>query len=198
MTTQTTTLPAQCQEIIANPDRYAIIDTEITGPRYTGECCEIAIVDPDGQVLFNKLLRPLCPIDPDTSAFHGITNEMVAAARTFEEEWIEIEAALQGKVIIAYNVEFDRARLWHTARQHGITPNHSWPWLCMMQKYARFWDAPNPYGYSDPAWQKLEKALPQQGITDFAQEHRALGDASAVAKLIQRLAELGDAARRYR
>lgn len=193
---QRTSLPAWCQHVISNPDRYAILDTEITGPRFGGEVCDLAIIDPAGKVLFSKLLRPKCPIDPETSAFHGITNEMVATAKTFAEEWPEIEAALSSRIIIAYNAEFDKERLWHTARQHGITPRHLWSWQCFMLKYAAFYDAPNERGYSSPGWQKLEKALPQQGIP-FVQEHRALSDALAVAKLIQRLAELGNEAARW-
>ncbi len=196
MTTQLSTLPTQCKDLLANSDCYVVLDTEITGPRFVGEACDLAIVDPAGNVLFNKLLRPKCKIDPDTSAFHGITDEMVAGARTFAEEWPEIEAALTGRVIIAYNAEFDRARLEHTAKTHGITLP-ALQWRCFMVAYAKFWNEPNRYGRSDPAWQKLEAACKQQGI-DFSQEHRALSDAQAVVALIQRLAELGSEARRYR
>lgn len=196
MTAQTTTLPAQCQTVINNPERYAVVDTEITGPRYGGECCDLAIIDPTGKVLFSKLLRPKCPIDPETSAFHGITNEMVSTATTFAEEWEEICRHLDGKVIIAYNEEFDKGRLWHTAREHGITPPHRWTWRCLMKKYAQFYAAPNERGYGSAAWQKLENACRQQGI-ELKQEHRALSDAMAVVNLIHRLAELGDAAARW-
>src|SRR5579864_4302605 len=116
---QTITLPAQCQQVVDNTDRYAVIDTEITGPRFGGEVCDLAIIDPAGRVLFSKLLRPKCPIDPETSAFHGITNEMVATARTFAEEWEEICPHLEGRVLIAYNADFDRRLLESTAKVHG-------------------------------------------------------------------------------
>ncbi len=197
MTTQLSTLPTQCKEILARPGHYVVLDTEITGPRYGGEVIDLAIVDPTGKVLFNKLLRPKCKIDPDTSAFHGITNEMVATATTFAEEWTEICRHLDDKIIIAYNAEFDKGRMWHTTKEHGLTPRHRWIWQCMMQKYAAFYNAPNERGYDSPGWQKLEKALHQQGVP-FVQEHRALPDALAVVALIQRLAELGDEARKYR
>jgi len=82
----------------------------------------------------------------------------------------------------------------YTAKVHGVTmPDMRWH--CMMKKYAAFWGAPNRYGYSDPAWQKLEDACAQQGVV-FEQNHRALGDALATAALIRRLAELRDAAQR--
>jgi len=189
-------LPAWCQEILSNPSQYAIIDTETTGPRYGGEVLDLAIVDPAGTVLFNSLLKPKCAIDPKTSAFHGITDAMVADAPTFAESWDKIHDAIGTRAIIAYNVRFDRPRMEHTAREHGI-PFVSREWICMMIKYADHWGAPNERGFGGPGWQKLEAALPQQGIDDFKQEHRALSDALAVLALIRRLAELGDAAARW-
>lgn len=194
MTTQRNSLPAWCKHVVSNPDRFAILDTETTGLH--GELCDLAIVDPDSKILFNKLLRPKCKIEEGAMAVHGITESMVANALTFKEEFPEIEAALSGKVIIAYNESFDKERLWHTAREHGITPPHRWCWECLMKRYADFWGEPNRYGYSSPAWQKLEAACRQQGVP-LVQEHRALGDALATAALIRRLAELGDAARRW-
>lgn len=194
MTTQRTSLPAWCQHIVAHPGSYAIIDTETTGLH--GECVDIAIVSPAGNVLFNKLLRPKCKIEEGAMAVHGITESMVAKARTFAEEFPVIEAALADKVIIAYNEGFDKERLWHTARQHGMTPPHRWCWDCLMLRYASFYNEPNRYGYSSPAWQKLDAACRQQGV-NVTQEHRALGDALATAALIRRLAELGDAAARW-
>lgn len=187
--------PAECQQIVSNPDLYAILDTETTGPRYGGEVCDLAIVDPAGKVLFNSLLKPICKIDPETSAFHGITNEMVADAPTFAESWPAIHAAIGTRVLLVYNVKFDRPRLEHTAREHGV-PFVSREWQCVMLRYAEFYGAPNQYGYASAGWQKLEAALPQQGVP-FVQEHRALSDALAVVALIQRLAELGDAAARW-
>jgi len=193
MTTQRTSLPAWCKHVASNPDRYAIIDTETTG--LYGECIDLAIVDPTGKVLFNELLRPKCPIEEGATAIHGITESMVAEARTFKQVWPIIQMAIEGRTIIAYNAAFDRARFEHTAKVHGVTLPEL-KWYCAMKAYAAFWDEPNRYGYSSPAWQKLDAACRQQGI-DFTQGHRALSDALATASLIRRLAELGNEARRW-
>lgn len=193
MVTQRTSLPAWCKHVVSNPDRYVIIDSETTG--FHGECVDIAIVGIDGTVFFNKLLRPKCPIEEGAMAIHGITESMVSRARTFREEWPAIERAIKGRTIIAYNAQFDLGRIDHTANVHGVSLPYM-EWHCAMKAYARFWNEPNRYGKSDPAWQKLEAACRQQGIA-FAQEHRALGDALATAALIRRLAELGNGARRW-
>jgi DNA polymerase III epsilon subunit-like protein len=176
---------------VDNPGKYVVLDTETTG--LYGEIIELSIVDINGNVLFDKLLRPKCEIEEGAMAVHGITDDMVAGARTFAEEWPEIHAALTDRVLIAYNVGFDRERLEHTAKVHGV----SLPilvWRCLMMKYAAFWGAPGRY--EDVAWQKLGDACVQQGVI-FEQAHRALGDALATAALIRRLAELGQDARRY-
>lgn len=192
MTTQTLTLPALCKEILARPDRYVIIDTETTGLQ--GEICDLAIVDPAGKVLFNELLKPTCPIEEGALAVHGLSDTMVSNARSFTGAWPEINAALSNRIIICYNVDFDRGRFRHTAQVHGIDlPLRDW--LCMMKRYAEFWGKQGRYGRGF-AWQKLQDACKQQGIL-LKQEHRALSDALAVVALIQRLAGLGSEARRY-
>jgi DNA polymerase III subunit epsilon len=194
MTTQVTTLPTLCQQIIANPGKYAVLDTETTDLQ--GEIIDLAVVGLDGTVLFNELLRPTCKIEEGAMAIHEITEAMVAGARTFKEAWPDISAALGNRIVICYNVEFDRGRFRHTAKVHGIDLPLI-DWMCMMLRYAEFYNAPNRYGYGSPAWQRLAYACGQQGV-DFEQEHRALGDALAVVALIKRLAELGSEARRYR
>ena len=183
--------PLQCKHVVDNPGKYVVLDTETSG--LYGEIIELSIVGIDGNVLFDKLLRPKCKIEEGAMAVHGITEAMVADAMTFAEEWTEIHAALADRVLIAYNVGFDKERLEHTAKIHGV----SLPlleWRCLMLKYSEFYGAPGRYG--DAAWQRLGTACAQQGVI-VDQAHRSLGDALATAALIRRLAELGQDARRY-
>ena len=183
--------PLQCKHVMDNPGKYVVLDTETTG--LYGEIIELSIVGIDGNVLFDKLLRPKCEIEKGAMAVHGITEAMVAGARTFADEWTEIQAALADRVLIAYNAEFDKGRLEHTAKVHGVSLP-ALKWRCLMLKYAEYWGVPGRYEYY--AWQKLGAACTQQGDI-FEQAHRSLGDALATASLIRRLAELGQDARRY-
>jgi len=48
-----------------------ILDTETSGLDSRAEIVEIAVVDTDGRVLVNTLVKPSRPIPPDVSAIHG-------------------------------------------------------------------------------------------------------------------------------
>jgi DNA polymerase-3 subunit epsilon len=184
--------PLQCKHVVGNPGKYAVLDTETTG--LYGEIIELAIVDINGNVLFDKLLRPKCMIEEGAMGVHGITEAMVTDANTFADEWTEIHAALASRVLIAYNVGFDKQRLEYTAKVHGVSLP-ALEWRCLMLKYAEFYGAPGRY--EEFAWQKLGDACTQQGVVVDQKAHRAIGDAQATAALIRRLAELDQDARRY-
>ena len=64
----------------------AILDTETTGLYDDAEIVEISIIDENGGVLLDTLVKPLKPIPAEATAIHGITNEMVATAPT----WVAI------------------------------------------------------------------------------------------------------------
>ena len=56
------------------------LDTETTGLNDLAEIVEISILDDDGLVLLDTLVRPRRPIPADAIRIHGIRNEMVAEA----------------------------------------------------------------------------------------------------------------------
>ncbi len=171
MTTQLSTLPTQCKDLLARPDCYVVLDSETTG--LEGEIIDLAIVSLDSTVLFNELLRPQCAIEEGAMAVHGITEAMVASAHTFAEHWAHIQDAIGDRAIIAYNADFDRGRFEHTSKTHGITLP-ALQWRCFMKAYAEFCGAPGKFGHSKPSWQRLAHACGQQSV-DFKQEHRAQG-----------------------
>ncbi len=184
-----------CQQIIANAHRVAIIDSETSGLK--GEIIDLAIIDPNGNVLYNSLLKPRCPIEESAKAVHHIDEAMVSSAPTFAQEWPKIYDAIRGRIIIAYNAKFDYERFVYTASAHNVSlPSATWQ--CMMLSYASYFGAPPKYiDNPQPAWQKLEKACQQQGIAIGQQEHRALSDTLTTLALIKRVAQLGPSTRKY-
>src|SRR5512143_4348544 len=83
------------------------LDTETTGMHFTSEVIEIGIIDDQGAVLFDQLVRPRGKIDPAAGRVHGITLDMLAGAPTWEQVWPRAEAILTGRKVGVYNAEFD-------------------------------------------------------------------------------------------
>ncbi len=105
--------------------KFACLDTETTGlsPAAGGKICEIAVsVSQNGQKIeeFSTLLNPGMPMHPDVIAIHGITNEMVKTAPTFEQILPRLLALLDGCVLVAHNADFDLSFLRAETQACGL------------------------------------------------------------------------------
>ncbi len=103
----------------------AFIDLETTGINPGRDrIIEIAIVkiNPDGtEVKKRKLLNPEMPIPPDSSAIHGITDDMVKDAPTFKQVANEIKQFIEGCDLGGYNSnKFDIPLLVEEFLRNGV------------------------------------------------------------------------------
>lgn len=166
-------------------DKWVVLDTETTdpGPKWKeGQVIDLAIVGSQGETLYNKLLKPTCPIGAKATAVHHITEAQVTFAPTWAEEWSKIEALLRGKLILTYNAQFDADMIVRSCKAHSIEmPEYEWG--CIMRAYADFWKVPGPYG--NYVWQKLENASIQQGLPAIG-AHRALADTKMAHALLMK------------
>lgn len=158
------------------------LDTETTGLNYYSgdEIVEIAIVSQSGEVLLNSLVNPCRPIPRDATAIHGITDDMVQDAPTIEELKPRILEALQGKVLVVYNVDFDWNFLPDEAQAVVVGK------ACVMKRFAQWYGERNEY-YGGWRWQKLPYAAEKVGHTPEGAMHRALADAKAARAVWQYL-----------
>ena len=173
---------------------FVILDTETTGTDpYSAEICEVSILDCDGTPIVDTLIKTSEPVPQGATRIHGITNEMLEAYEvpTFQDAFPSIRDAIQGKCVVIYNAGYDGPLLESVARRSGglLLPTHEE--FCLMLAYAEHYKAPGRYPGSY-AWQSLTKACQQQHITLDADAHRALADALATYKLLQRLASLAE------
>jgi DNA polymerase III epsilon subunit-like protein len=117
-------------------DDWALVDTETTS--LTGVVCEIGVIAPDGTVLFESLINPECPVMPRARAAHGLTDDLLAIAPTLPQIWNCLQTALAGRtVLVAYNSDFDQARLKQSAQRYGL-PVLTHQWQCAMAQYAAY------------------------------------------------------------
>ncbi|MBF5059676.1 putative quorum-sensing-regulated virulence factor [Candidatus Neptunochlamydia vexilliferae] len=99
-------------------------DTETTGVRPDKDrIIEIAAYDPVQERTFESLINPGCPIPPEASAIHNITDEMVKDAPTPAEAFKEFAAFCSEEVVlIAHNNDaFDKPFLEHEFRRNEVT-----------------------------------------------------------------------------
>lgn len=174
------------REVVLSPN-VVFLDTETTGVKPTDDVVDIAVVSNAGEIVFEHLVKPSKPIPSDTAAFIGVSNKMVANAPDLEEIYPALAEALAGRVVVAYNAEFDRAMLSSALARRGLPWLESTRWSCAMEAYAAFngessWHRP---GFR---WMSLEKATARLGIPKPT--HRARADAEACRAVVQALARV--------
>lgn len=167
--------------------RPVYLDTETTGVRNDSEIIEFSIIDHDGSVLLDTLVKPRHPIPPDVTQVHGITNEMVADARDWSQVWPEVLSILDGRYVGIYNVDFDLRLMKQSCQAAGIKwRNPRSKVFCIMKLYAHF------YGERDSRkggyrWQRLEDAGQQCSI-ELPNSHRSKDDTLLTRELLHTIA----------
>jgi DNA polymerase-3 subunit epsilon len=153
---------------------FVILDTETTS--LDGEIVDIALIDREGKILFNSLVKPKTSVTREAFNVHGISDDMLATAPTWPEVFPKIAKILKDRLILIYNDIFDRSMIYNTCDLWGIEP----PKLetdCVMRSYSDYYNC---------RWVSL-------GIAsgDYV-EHRALGDCFSTLKVIKEVwQELG-------
>jgi DNA polymerase III epsilon subunit-like protein len=164
------------------------LDTETTGLGQSDEIVEISIIDHDGSVLLNTLIKPTIYISPAVSAIHHITNEMVAHAPTFDKILPDLQRIFNQRTLVIYNAEYDLRMI----RQSAAAIHYPQSVTCgavqsAMELYAEYWGQWSEYRQSYK-WQRLGDAMRQQGIQYEGQLHRALADCQVTRLLMHKMA----------
>jgi DNA polymerase-3 subunit epsilon len=164
------------------------IDTETTGFEETDTLVEIAVLDTDGSLLYESLVKPSKPIPPGATRVHGITDATVAFSPGWKQIWPEVKAVLKGRVAGFYNAQFDLRMIRQTCGLNGI------PWeypleddFCVMELFARYYGTPG----REPGqfrWHKLEFAGSFFNIPE-PNAHRAKDDALLTRLVLEKMAE---------
>lgn len=178
---------AQAKQLIDEKPVY--LDTETTGLSPQDEIVEIAIIDHDGTVLFDELVKPSRDIPSDATRIHGITNDMVVRVRSWPAHWPEIRRILIGRRIGIYNADFDLRMMKQSYERYQLAWRENLKTADILQLYANF------YGEWDPRrgsyrFQSLERAGKQCGIA-LPNSHRAKADALLTRALLHYMAEQG-------
>jgi hypothetical protein len=147
------------------------LDTETTSTETNAEVIEIAIVDDEGKVLLNSLVKSKIRIAEEATKVNGITMDMIADAPTLAELEYDIIAAVKGKRLVIYASHFDTRYLPDKIIKSAYVIN------CCMKRFARYYGQVINRAYEK--WESLKFACQFIGHKWYGKRHRALGDSMA-------------------
>jgi DNA polymerase-3 subunit epsilon len=166
-----------------------ILDTETTGLDPRAEIVQIAVIDLQGRVLLDTLVKPTRQIPYDAVRIHGITDMQVSAAPGWSQVVDTLYPLLMDRDVVIYNADYDTLLLRQSS--NAVSDLRSWlhtSWYCALKAYAKFYGEWNDYR-NDWKWQALEMACHQQRITGIeAPAHSALGDCQRTLALLKCMA----------
>ena len=155
----------------------AIVDLETTGGHITRDrITEVGVILIDGAQVerFDMLVNPGQPIPPFIEQITGISNAMVADAAPFVAIAEDLQAKLQGRLLIAHNVRFDYGFLKNEFKRLGMAFRSEV--LCSVKLSRLLY--PQYFKHS------LESIIARHGINQ-TERHRALADADALYQFLQ-------------
>jgi len=163
------------------------LDTETTGSGPNDEIIEIGIVDDEGNIVFESLVKPVGKIGDEARRVHGIQDEMLANAPRWMHVWPKVEAVLAGKAVGIYNADFDIRLMQQTHARYKMRWGFPGEAFCVMKLYARFYGEYNPRTM-DYRWQSLENAGRQCGI-NLPNAHRGVADTLLTRAVLHYIAQ---------
>lgn len=166
--------------------RPIYLDTETTGLESRDEIIEISIIDDEGQVLFESLVKPSQPIPASATLIHGISNDEVQKARNWPVVWPQVRSVLFGRLVVIYNESFDIRMMQQSHARYRLTWKERFNTFDLLKLYAEFrgeWD-PNRRSYR---YHSLAKAGQQCGIS-LPNAHRSTADTLLTRALLHHIA----------
>ena len=163
-----------------------ILDTETTGLDGQAEIVEVSIIDQDGSVIFDSLVKPLKPIPAEATAIHGITNDMVATAPSWAAIHDRVAEIIASKPLVIYNADYDLRLMAQTAELYGLNAIEAEAG-CAMLTYSEYYGEWNE-SKGTYRWQKLTNAAAQQGVVIDGKAHRSLADVKTTLGVIKAMA----------
>lgn len=165
---------------------FVILDTETTGTDGGAEPVQITMIDHLGRPLLNTYVKPGCKIEYGAMKVHGISEDMVRLAPKFPEVMGAFREVVKNKIVICYNLDFDRRIIRQTVAKYHLPPPVAAGYECAMMRYAQY-HGELKKGSNTFRWHKLTDACRYMQIEREA-EHESLVDCMATLQLMQAMA----------
>jgi len=163
------------------------IDTETTGLGRSAEFITFSAVDDLGNILLDVIGKPRLPSNPDATAIHGYTEDILATKEATVTYKSRITNLVTGRCLVAYNAPFDYRILSQSFQSELSDEKHEYfnaPFLMVidcMRLFAEFVGSNKNI--------KLKTACEMCGIdTEGVKFHGSLADAEMTRKVFQYMA----------
>lgn len=167
----------RARELLAQGERWIIIDTETTGISGSDVVVQVAAIDHCGTVLMDTLvaLPPRKRISDKAQATHGISREALKDAPTWAQVRTALDKLVADRKCLAYNANFDDRLIEQTddAHQHN---GDDYEWVDVMPIYNAWCGE----------WDEKRKKLKWQRLPGG--DHTAVGDCRATLKILKDMA----------
>jgi DNA polymerase III epsilon subunit-like protein len=122
------------------------LDTETTGLGKDSDIVEFSLIDKDGNLLFDSLVRPSRPIPMEVIRIHHINDQMVSSAPSWPAVWARVRHLLIGRKIGIYNAEFDLRMMQQSMEVYRLSwrENLRPASFCIMDLYSQYCGAWDP------------------------------------------------------
>lgn len=159
------------------------VDTETTGLDADAEVIEVAVVDLNGAVLFESLVKPTVPVPASSTAIHGLTDDDLVDAPAWSHVAPRVAALLQGRVLVAHNSAYDRRLFEQTNARYGLAGLQEKAWECTLELLTPI---------NNDRWPRLAVAMSLAGAAaptlTGGRPHRAAFDAACCREIVRALA----------
>jgi DNA polymerase III subunit epsilon len=166
------------KSILEQRQDYVILDTETTGLGKNDVIVQIGIIDLDGNVLLDSMVKPTKRkrISDEATAIHKISMKDLIDKPIFDDIIPKIRTFTTGKRVLIFNSEYDERLILQTINQDEAT-YFQLSTACVMLMYSKFVGQWNNYHF-DYVYQPLPLG-----------DHSAIGDCKATLNLILNMAQ---------
>lgn len=165
---------------------FDILDCETTGLGGGAECIQLTVMDSEGRSKLSTYVKPSQRIEPGAFRVHGISNEMLIHAPLFTQVIPSLRAAVSGRLVVAFNLDFDRRIIRQTCARYHVDPPKAAGFDCAMLRFGAF-HGELKKGSQQFKWHSLNNACKYFNI-ERVSSHESLVDCRATLDIIMHMA----------
>ncbi len=177
---------------LLNKGKWCILDTETTGLDNRDEICQLSVITPELPQGWQTYVQPTVPIATEASKIHGITNDHVKEAPTFDQVFLHLMKRVRDKDLVIYNADFDLRLIKQSLKVHGIQlafPTSDRRGCRIFTNGGSIHDAMLWYAQWVGEWNDYFANYQLQKLP--GSDHSALGDCKATLAVIRKMAARG-------